>query len=470
MPPILRLAFALLALCLCDLAVAQPSMADCADRLAGNAPSDFDRLPQLQYACLRLGNGRHVLVGEGGDRDGPVVLLVHGLGNNAHRDWRATVPALVGRFRVVALDLPGFGASQAFEQGYTFEQLDAALSEVVDRLSLRRFHLVGHSLGGAISLHFAHRHPQLVDRLVLANAAGILLKPVFVRHLIDANTAALGVGPLADLMGVFGQGGREGVLDLLEDQAGLTRWLLANPTIRGALFGMEIHADAALGLVERDFTAAIREIEAPTTIIWGRDDPVTPLRTGKLLAARMLAAQLVVLDRSQHMPMNQQPAEFNAALIEALAGPAPAKSAFAPPPENKGSVTCTNQPNMRYSGVYDSISLSNCSNARIENAHVAKVTAEGSSLILENVIVSGEDTAVIARTSTVTATGVVLSGRTAIRAEDSTIDLAGASVRARERGVEAVRSRLYFSVSDYEAPEYRGPAHFAGLPPVTALP
>lgn len=467
---IVRCSIALLVvLCACDQARADASMANCVDRLAGGTPSAFDRVAQMQYVCLRLGNGRHVLVGEAGRREAPVVLLVHGLGNNAHRDWRATVPALAERFRVVALDLPGFGASQAFEKGYSFEQLDAALSEVVDRLALRRFHLVGHSLGAAISLHFAHRHPQLVDRLVLVSAAGILLKPVFVRHLLDANTAAFGIGPLAEMMSLFGQGGRDGLLDLLEDQAGLSRLLVENPTIRGALFGMEIHADAALGLVEHDFSAAIREVRSPTTVIWGRDDPITPLRTGKLLAARMQAVRLVVLDRSQHMPMNQQPVEFNSALTAALLGPAATKAAIDIDPQQKGSVSCVNQPNMRYSGSYDSISLRNCSNARIENARIGNLTVEGSAVTLENVVIEGGDTALIARTSTITATGATLSARTALRAEDSTIDLAGVTLRGRERGVQAVRSRVYFSVSDYEAPEQRGSAHFIWSP-AAALP
>lgn len=409
-----------------------------------------------------------MLVGDGGQRGQPAVLLVHGLGNNAHRDWRATVPALATRFRVITLDLPGFGASQAFERGYSFEQLDAALSEVVDRLALRRFHLVGHSLGAAISLHFAHRHPQLVDRLVLVSAAGILLKPVFARHLLEANAAALGIGPLADVMAWFGQGS-ESVLDLLEDQAGLSRWLVEHPTFRTALFGMEIHADAALGLVERDFSAAIREVAAPTTVIWGRDDPVTPLRTGKLLAARMQTARLVVLDRSQHMPMNQQPTEFNGALIEALAGSIAVASTLPAASDSKGSASCVKQANMLYSGVYDSISLRGCSNTRIENARIGKLDADASSVTLENVVVEG-DIAVTARTSTITATSVTLAGRTAIQAEDSTIDLAGAKLRARERGVQAVRSRVYFSVSDYDAPEFRGPAHFVWPPPGATLP
>lgn len=461
---------ALVALCACASARADAPMANCVDRLAGEAPSDFDRLPQVRYVCLRLSNGRHLLAGEAGRRDAPTVLLIHGLGHNAHRDWRATVPALIERFRVVVLDLPGFGASQSFERGYSFEQLDAALSEAAERLALQRFHLVGHSLGAAISLHFAHRHPQRIDRLVLVSAAGVLIKPVFARHLIEANASALGMDPFAQLMSLFGSGGRDSLLDLLEDQGGLTRLILESPGIRGALFGFDLHADAALRLIEHDFTDAIREVSVPTIAIWGGEDPVTPLRTGKLLALRMPSARLVVLDRSQHMPMNQQPAEFNAALIEALTGSAAIKDATPLVAEPKGSARCVNQPNMRYRGVYTSITLENCANAVIEQSRIGTLTVASSSVILEDTVIEGGDIALVARSSTVTGTGVKLSARTAVQAQDSMIDLAGATLEASARGVDAQRSRVYFSVSDYRAPEYRGPAHFIWPPPAAALP
>jgi len=442
----------------------------CADRLASpdGRASAFDRLPGARYTCMQLKSGRHVLVAEAGDENLPAVLLVHGLGNNAHRDWRATVPALTPKFRVALLDLPGFGASETLAQGYSFDGLAGALLEVTGRLGLKRFHLVGHSLGGAVSLYFAQQQPGLIDRLVLVDAAGILVKPVFVRYLLEANAAAYGIGSLDSVMGVLGPaipGGAEGLLDLLEDQRGMGRYLVENPGIRGALFGNQIVADAALGLVEHDFTTAIRDVGAPTSIIWGVDDPVTPLRTGRVLAARMPDATLTTIAGAQHMPMNQRPAEFNAMLLRALADPRPVKPPAPLKPASQGNARCVDQAQMRYTGTFDTITLEGCTNARIENAWVKQVILDRSSLSLDNVLLDSADVALTVKDSNVKATGGSIAGKIAIRADASRLDLAGISLRAQEKGIDVQRpSRIYFSVSDYNAPDYRGTAHFVWPP------
>ena len=443
----------------------------CVDRLAAadGSTSAFDRLPDARYTCMQLKSARHVLVAEAGDKNLPAVVLVHGLGNNAHRDWRATVPVLAPKFRVVLLDLPGFGASEVLAQGYSFAELAAVLQEILGRLEVKRFHLVGHSLGGAVSLYFAQQHPESIDRLVLVDAAGILVKPVFIRYLLEANVAAYGMGSLDSVMGILGQavpGGAEGMLDMLEDQRGMGRYLVDNPTIRGALFGNQIIADAALGLIEHDFTTAIRDVRLPTTIIWGSDDPVTPLRTGKVLAARMPDATLQVIAGAQHMPMNQRPAEFNPILLRALTDPPRAKPLAQTAPPSQGNVRCVDQAQMRYTGTFDTITLEGCTNARIENAWVKQVVADRSSLSLDNVVLASDDVALQVKESNVKATGGSIGGRIGIRADASRMDLAGISLRATQKGIEVERpSRIYFSVSDYDAPEFHGTAHLVWPPP-----
>jgi pimeloyl-ACP methyl ester carboxylesterase len=434
----------------------------CVDRLAApdGSASEFDRIPNARYSCLRLANDRYVLVAEAGVPNSPAVLLVHGMGNNAHRDWRASFPELAKRFHVIALDLPGFGASQALPDHYSFAQLDTVLVELAARLQLVKFHLVGHSLGADISLNFAQLHPQLVERLVLVDIAGVLLKPVFVRQLLQANTAAAGMGSLDSVLGIFGAES-DNVLDLLDEQYDLSRQVLDNPLVQNMLIDSEFHADAALGLLEHDFTTALRTVRMPTTVIWGRDDPVTPLRTGTLLAARMPNARLEIIDGAEHMPMNQRPAAFNEVLLRALSAAPMAKPTEAALPSH-GSVNCLNQPNMRYTGTYERISLINCTNARIEHARAKEIDVQQSGVTLENVIVESDAVALRVTDSTVTATAATFSGSVAVRADASRLDLAGVTLRGKRQGVEKVRpSRVYFSVSEYHAPDFDGDAHRA---------
>src|SRR5262245_58802404 len=83
--------------------------------------------PELAYQCLHLKSGAAVWVAEAGNKASPAVLLVHGMGNNAHRDWQLTLPALLPGHRVIALDLPRFGASRRLPNGYSFPALAQVL-------------------------------------------------------------------------------------------------------------------------------------------------------------------------------------------------------------------------------------------------------------------------------------------------------------------------------------------------------
>ena len=444
---------------------APPPSLPCADRVADGASAPPARVPELRYSCLSLRNGQHVLVGQAGAQRAPAVLLVHGLGSNAHRDWANAVPVLAKQFHVIALDLPGFGASEASPQGYSFEALGGALDQVLEQTAPgQRAHVVGHSLGGAVSLYFANTHADKLDRLVLVDAAGILLKTVFAQHAASLRTRSIGIDPVDRFLKGLDErvnSLRRFVFSDLDDRFDLSRWLAQNPGVRSALLGRYTQIEAGLGLVEHDFTAAIRDTTAPTTVIWGLDDPVAPLRTGKLLAARMPDARLRVIDGVGHTPMQDSPQAFNRLLLEALVAPLSPRYAVDLPLVSKGSTVCQNEPNKRYSGSYDSITLDNCADARIEGARLKQLVVKSSSVTLEDSVIDGADVALSAQGSQVAATNVRLRGRVAIRADDSRLDLAGVSLSASERGVEMLApSRLYFSVSDWHASDFNGDAHF----------
>ncbi|HEY5807079.1 MAG TPA: alpha/beta hydrolase [Povalibacter sp.] len=462
--PIRSIAHLLLALFLmlpAMLTLAQNTSDDCTDRVDPAASPEQDRIAGLKYTCLRL-DGRRVLVTEAGDAQHPPVLLVHGLGSNAHRDWRDTYPTLSRKFHVIALDLPGFGASDPVPGGYSFEQLDATIIYVARQLGLRRFHLAGHSLGAAVSLYFAAKHPELVDRLVLVDAAGVLLQQVFTRQLLEANRST-GSEALDGLIGVLGTKA-ETLVDLVEERLDISSWVVANGALADALLGTQMHADAALGLVKHDFTSALRSVRAPTVILWGSDDTITPLRTGELLAGRIAGARLQIIPGARHVPMLETPDEFNRLLLDALANALPPQPPV-PTTPSQGDVECVDRQGAVYSGTFNRLSLSDCPDARIENAWVGELVVEDSNVTLKQVTVDSKDVALQVSNSTVTGTVVDLHGKVALHADSSRVDLAGAKLRAREKAVDlAGSSRIYFSVSEIDAPDYRGDAHFVWPP------
>jgi pimeloyl-ACP methyl ester carboxylesterase len=104
--------------------------------------------------------------------DGPPLLFVHGLAGR-WQNWLENIPHFAGRHRVVAIDLPGFGASAMPREAISIAGYARFLEGVCDVLSIDAAAVVGNSMGGHIASELAIRSPQRVERLMLVAAAGI---------------------------------------------------------------------------------------------------------------------------------------------------------------------------------------------------------------------------------------------------------------------------------------------------------
>jgi 2-succinyl-6-hydroxy-2,4-cyclohexadiene-1-carboxylate synthase len=106
-----------------------------------------------------------------GDVRHPTVLFLHGFMGSS-QDWRDVVSALDGRYRCLAVDLPGHGASLGLShECYTIEGATRALLALLDKLDIRRPVLVGYSMGGRLALYLALRHPERCAGLFLESAS-----------------------------------------------------------------------------------------------------------------------------------------------------------------------------------------------------------------------------------------------------------------------------------------------------------
>ena len=106
-----------------------------------------------------------------GNPDRPALVLMHGARLHA-QVWNHFVRRMHERFHIVALDQRGHGDSGwSAQDGYHFEELYRDLRAVVEARGLERFTLIGHSLGGMVSMLYAHRHPETLQRLVLVDVA-----------------------------------------------------------------------------------------------------------------------------------------------------------------------------------------------------------------------------------------------------------------------------------------------------------
>ncbi|HVD87208.1 MAG TPA: alpha/beta hydrolase [Solirubrobacterales bacterium] len=128
--------------------------------------TELPRVEGVRHRWVRARGVEFHLAEAGGGED--VVLCLHGWPQHWY-EWRALMPALADRHRVLALDLRGFGWSDAPESGYEKEELASDLLAVLDELGIERAKLVGHDWGGWIGFLLCLREPQRFERFLALN-------------------------------------------------------------------------------------------------------------------------------------------------------------------------------------------------------------------------------------------------------------------------------------------------------------
>jgi pimeloyl-ACP methyl ester carboxylesterase len=99
------------------------------------------------------------------------IILVHGLASNAGF-WRYNIPELSKKYRVIAVDLPGYGKSEKGDYPYSMSFYADEIKKLIDELKLKNVIYVGHSMGGQIGIKLAIKYPELLNKLILASPAG----------------------------------------------------------------------------------------------------------------------------------------------------------------------------------------------------------------------------------------------------------------------------------------------------------
>lgn len=123
------------------------------------AKDQFVQIGALNIRYRSLGEGRQT------------VILIHGLATSLEH-WYQLVPKLIVGYRIIALDLPGFGYSEKPRIIYSVDFYIKFLMDFIMKLKLYKLNFIGHSFGGGLALKFALDHPELVDRLILLSSAG----------------------------------------------------------------------------------------------------------------------------------------------------------------------------------------------------------------------------------------------------------------------------------------------------------
>ena len=257
-------------------------------------------------------DGRTVRFADGGD--GPALLLIHGLGGS-WQTWLENIPVLARGYRVIAIDLPGFGRSDPLPAPGGTERFIEVIATLLDELGVTQTVVVGHSLGGLVATLVAERRPRLARGLVLVSAGSV--------NLGRGRLAMIGVG-----FGVFDAiVRRTPLLDLVANHARL-RWAFLRgavqrpDTLAPALAREVIPAMRAPGFADAvaSGVAVVRAAEpmrvaCPTSLIWGRDDHLVPLWTAHRIRRDLPGARLAVLEDVGHCAMFEWPEVFNQIML-----------------------------------------------------------------------------------------------------------------------------------------------------------
>ena len=274
--------------------------------------NDFFRFYRLQpVTAAALPTGVELAYVDSGGPAGRTLVLLHGISDSSS-SWSRMLPHLPAGIRTVAVDLRGHGASTKPEHGYSVPVLAADVVALMDRLGVGAATVVGHSWGTLVARAVAEDHPDRVDRLVLVGAMAAPVNSIM--HDLDAEVRALG----DDVPESFVREFQESTLATAVPEAFLERVVAESRRLPGPVWRAAMH-----GLVTAGDADRLRDIAAPTLLVWGEHDSFFLRQEQERLVAAIQNARLVVVPGAGHATHWDRPAEV-ASEIAAFVLAAPA--------------------------------------------------------------------------------------------------------------------------------------------------
>lgn len=242
---------------------------------------------------------------------GPAVVLLHGYPFNRSL-WRDQVSALRDDFRVIVPDLRGHGESAVTSGTATMEAMANDVAALLDLLDISQATIGGLSMGGYVALAFSRLFPARVQSLVLAAT----------RAQADTDEAKQNRAVQAEKARTEGM---KGIADMMLPKLLIPETVAKRPEVVKHVRGMmastnpEGAAAALQGMALRqDQTSFLPQIKAPTLILVGREDVITPVADSELMHREISGSQLRVIENAGHVVNLERPEEFNRALSEFL--------------------------------------------------------------------------------------------------------------------------------------------------------
>jgi pimeloyl-ACP methyl ester carboxylesterase len=263
--------------------------------------------------------GRRVNYVDIGEGSAPPAVFIHGLGG-CWQNWLENLPRVARERRCIALDLPGFSGSEMPAEkisisGYAQTVVDLCRAAGVDEPMA----VIGNSMGGFIAAELGINHDGFGERIALVSAAGISSthlrrRPVLTAARISAAVTNVVIARSESF--VRRPGLRHLMLAYVFRHPSLIAPDLAYHSMGGA--GGPGFLAALDALTDYDFRDRLPELEAPTLLVWGREDNLVPVEDADEFERLIPNARKVILEDTGHVPMLERPQTFNDLLVEFL--------------------------------------------------------------------------------------------------------------------------------------------------------
>ena len=245
--------------------------------------------------------------------EGDAVVLLHGSGTGAsgHTNFKNNFIALKkAGFRVILPDLPGYGFSSKPEDvDYSMEYFNQKIIELLDALKVKKFSLIGNSLGGALSIGLGLAYPDRVNKLILMAPGGVEDLPVY--------NEMPGIKKLLSdfLGGEMNQEKIEGLLELFPfDPSIITKEMVDERMEILPLMNSQVLATMAIPNMEND----LHDLHQPVLAFWGINDQFIPVSGSLKIGENCPNAQIMLFSQCGHWVMIEKEEIFNTSCINFL--------------------------------------------------------------------------------------------------------------------------------------------------------
>lgn len=225
-------------------------------------------------------------VGKGKD-----LVILHGWGQDVSTFWGLVEP-LSENYTLWLIDLPGFGRSDVPKKAFDSNDYARIIKEFIEKNSIKKPSMLGHSFGGKVALNISANNPGLVDKLIIVGASGI--EPDFS---LKSNL----IYPVAKMVHFL-------VPDIFNIKSIIRNKFYKR--LGSDYFDAGVMKESLLKTIKEDLTPQLLKIENQTLIIWGEEDRAVPLKYGVRMYQKIENAKLIIVDGMGHFLHIHDPERF----------------------------------------------------------------------------------------------------------------------------------------------------------------